>query len=147
MQGRIPQSKSASNYTPFRRNLQRKGFVKSCAFFTSPGQDHLSLMPLLYKFSNKLSENATLCNSPNILASQITICHQLILISCALQPPAQEKREKKHCRSVKKAWLQKEIQTSSWASIPACLVTWGGCGKKDERGHFHDNLTRGDQST
>lgn len=50
-------------------------------------------MPLLYKSSNKFSEKAMLCNSPNVLASHITVCHQLILISCGLQPPAQEEAE------------------------------------------------------
>lgn len=71
----------------------------SPVFLTSPEeQDHLFLIPLLYKYSNKLSENATvlLCNSPNILASHIPICHQLILISCALH---RRKGEKKHCVS------------------------------------------------
>lgn len=73
---------------------REKEFVKSPELFTSSeGQDHLSLMPLLYKSSSKLSENAMLCSSPSVLASHIAVCHQLILISCGLQPPAQEEAE------------------------------------------------------
>lgn len=34
-----------------------------------------------------------LCNSPNVLASHATVCHQLILISCGAQPPAQEEED------------------------------------------------------
>lgn len=33
------------------------------------------------------------CHSPNVLASHIAVCHQLILISCGLQPLAQEEAE------------------------------------------------------
>lgn len=92
-------------------------------FFTSPEeQDHLSLIPLLYKYSNKLSEKATvlMCNSPNILASHIPICHQLILISCALQPCAQEKRGKKALHKCQKGMASEE-NSNPLMSIHPCM--------------------------
>lgn len=61
---------------------------------TQEGQDHLSLTPFLFKSSKKsLSESVMLCNTANILASHVAVCHNLILVSCGLQSSAQEESE------------------------------------------------------
>lgn len=67
-----------------------------------------------------------------------------ILCSTAFCTGEKRKKALQKCQK----GITSEGNSNPLMSIHPCLSrTQGGCGKKDEREHFHDNPNRGDQGT